>query len=94
MGGPGFLGLKCGKNRKTFWMVSVLWGAEGWLTLNGKLIASSLSEAEKKRYARQGGFWTEANSYSNRCPSSRLISTTNHLMGFSFFLDCPKPPGL
>ena len=59
MGGPGFLGLKCGKNRKTFWMVFVLRGAEGWLTLNGKLIASSLSEAKKKRYAGQGVIFLE-----------------------------------
>ncbi|MFA7013456.1 MAG: hypothetical protein WC202_10945 [Desulfobacterales bacterium] len=59
-GGPGFFGLQCRKKRKTFWIIFTLRGADGWLTLNGRLIASSLSEADKKTYAKQGNIATEA----------------------------------
>jgi len=58
-GGPGFLGLKCRRKRKTFWIIFTLRGADGWLTLNGRLIASSLSEADKKTYAKQGNIAME-----------------------------------
>lgn len=59
MGGPGFFGLQCRKNRKNFWIIFTLRGAEGWLTLDARLIASSLSEAEKKTYAKQGNISME-----------------------------------
>ncbi len=59
MGGPGFFGLQCRKKRNTFWIIFTLRGAEGWLTLDARLIASSLSEAEKKTYAKQGNIAME-----------------------------------
>ena len=43
MGGPGFFGLRF----ESGWVVYRLWAADGWLTLNGKLIAESLLPNER-----------------------------------------------
>jgi hypothetical protein len=53
MGGPGFLGLRCVKQRR-FWIVFTLWSADSWLTLDGKLLESGLLGDEKKTYAQRG----------------------------------------
>jgi hypothetical protein len=44
MGGPGFFGVRFRKG----WIVYRLWGADGWLTLNGKLIEESLFPDERE----------------------------------------------
>ena len=54
MGGPGFVGLKCHGGAKRFWIVFTLWGAAGWLTLDGKLLDEGLIGDEKKTYAQRG----------------------------------------
>lgn len=54
MGGPGFLGLKCRQEHKSFRIVFVLWAADGWLTLNGKLFEAGLLGEEKKEYKKRG----------------------------------------
>jgi hypothetical protein len=54
MGGPGFFGLKCRKGLRSFWIVFVLWGAAEWLTLDGKLLKSGLTESERELYEDRG----------------------------------------
>ena len=45
-GGPGFLGLRFSNG----WIVYRLWGADGWLTLNTKLLQESLFPEELATY--------------------------------------------
>lgn len=54
MGGPGFLGLKCVKQHRRFWVVFTLWAADSWLTLDGRLLESGLLDDEKKTFAQRG----------------------------------------
>ena len=54
MGGPGFLGLRCAKQHRRFWIVFTLWSADSWLTLDGKLLESGLLGGEKKTFAQRG----------------------------------------
>ena len=49
MGGPGFIGLQF----RNGWIVYRLWGAAGWLTLNGKLLEESLFPDERERYGKE-----------------------------------------
>ncbi len=59
MGGPGYLGLKCRKNQRSFWIIFTLWAADGWLALDGKLIESGLLGEEKTLYEKRGALAIE-----------------------------------
>jgi len=48
MGGPGFWGLRCRLNARSFWIVYRLWSADGWVTIDNHLVESSLIGDEKK----------------------------------------------
>lgn len=47
MGGPGFVGIRLGSNG---WLVIRLWGAAGWMRLDGRLLRESFSRDERAQH--------------------------------------------
>lgn len=47
MGGPGFVGIRLGSSG---WLVVRLWGAAGWMRLDGKLLREDFSRDERQQH--------------------------------------------